>query len=71
MKYLIWSEEHGAWWRPSSAGYTTSMKRAGVYSDAPAHRIVRSANGHGRFCETLVQLTPDIEHVRKLPGGGR
>jgi len=34
--YLIWSNEHGAWWRPNSAGYTSEIERAGRYTRAQA-----------------------------------
>jgi hypothetical protein len=43
-KYLIWSEEHGAWWRPGSAGYTHFMTEAGRYIKAHAELIVADAN---------------------------
>lgn len=43
-KYLIWSEEHGGWWRPLTWGYTNSMAAAGRYSEAEAHKIVTEAN---------------------------
>lgn len=36
---LIWSHEHGCWWRPDSAGYTNDAKAAGVYSRAEAMLI--------------------------------
>jgi len=38
-KYLVWSNQHRAWWRPESRGYTTRVSRAGVYSKAQALRI--------------------------------
>lgn len=41
--YLIWSHEHGAWWKPNSLGYTTNISRAGVYSRDDATDIVRRA----------------------------
>lgn len=46
--YLIWSEEHGAWWRPAgilgSWGYTHFMTEAGRYTKAEADRIVAQGN---------------------------
>jgi hypothetical protein len=44
MSYLIWSEEHGAWWRPRGGGYTCSLVRAGRYTKAQADAIVSDAN---------------------------
>jgi hypothetical protein len=44
-EYLIWSNEHGAWWRSGSQGYTTSLQQAGRYSREDA--IVKCC-GHGR-----------------------
>ena len=41
--YLIWSEEHGAWWVPGG-GYTVSLRAAGRYSKNDADRIVFDAN---------------------------
>lgn len=31
-QYLVWSNEHGAWWRPNRAGYTRDVCAAGRYS---------------------------------------
>lgn len=31
-KWLIWSNEHRAWWRAGGHGYTTKRSQAGVYS---------------------------------------
>jgi hypothetical protein len=42
--FLIWSEEHGAWWRPGRMGYTTSIREAGRYSLDEATEIVENAN---------------------------
>jgi hypothetical protein len=43
-KWLIWSMEHGRWWRPDSAGYTKLRSEAGRYSFADALDIVHNAN---------------------------
>jgi hypothetical protein len=40
MPYLIWSDEHEAWWRPNCRGYTTKVSEAGGYTFAEAAEIV-------------------------------
>jgi hypothetical protein len=44
--YVIWSEEHGAWWGSdeTSFNYTRRLNRARRYSKAEANRIVSDAN---------------------------
>lgn len=44
MESLIWSIEHGAWWRPDRCGYTVRLHEAGRYSVDDAADIVRRAN---------------------------
>jgi hypothetical protein len=39
-KVLIWSNEHYAYWRPNSSGYTTDGLAAGIYDRAAAESIV-------------------------------
>jgi hypothetical protein len=43
-KYVIWSEEHGQWWRPGEFGYTRSLRKAGRYTIKQAERICAKAN---------------------------
>jgi hypothetical protein len=38
-EFLIWSNEHAAWWRPESRGYTDSIASAGLYTDEEATEI--------------------------------
>jgi hypothetical protein len=45
--FLIWSNEHRAWWAPHCRGYTTVTAMAGRYSEAEADRIVQDANVTG------------------------
>ena len=47
QKYLIWSLEHNAWWKPvgpTSWGYTTDINYAGLYSREEAEQICFGAN---------------------------
>jgi hypothetical protein len=37
--WLIWSNEHRAWWRPASCGYTVDIAEAGRYTLAQGRRI--------------------------------
>lgn len=43
-KYLVWSEEHGAWWKGSRWGYTHFMTEAGRFSKTEAFQIVLEGN---------------------------
>ena len=43
-RWLIWSYEHDAWWRPGAWGYTRELAEAGRYSGAEAERIIQRAN---------------------------
>lgn len=49
--YLIWSNEHRAWWRPNSAGYTIQVADAGRYSLGEALSICRTARDGWRHGE--------------------
>jgi len=41
--YLIWSDEHKAWWKPNKAGYTYYMREAGRYTERQATNICEQA----------------------------
>jgi hypothetical protein len=44
--YLIWSNEHRAWWGPNNAGYTVDINRAGRYSrDAAIDTCAKARDG--------------------------
>jgi len=40
--YVIWSEEHGRWWRYS--GYTYSLEEAARFTKEQADKIVKEGN---------------------------
>jgi len=44
MKFVIWSIEHEAWWRPGSMGYARTLDEAGRYTHVEAHEILQRAN---------------------------
>jgi hypothetical protein len=47
--FLIWSNEHGAWWRDNESGYTSHIDEAGRYTRADADRIVADATVDGQL----------------------
>jgi hypothetical protein len=44
--WLIWSNEHHAWWEPNKRGYTVNRSRAGRYTRESAELICQEANRH-------------------------
>jgi len=42
MNYLVWSIEHGAWWKANGNGYTVNRTEAGRYTLDEALDCVRS-----------------------------
>jgi hypothetical protein len=66
--YLIWSHEHGAWWRDGGHGYTRSLAEAGRTDRAHAlhicaNAIPATAARHGALPELPVRLA-DVEMMR-------
>lgn len=41
--FLIWSHEHGAWWKPGRWGYTGERDQAGRYTEEAARGICERA----------------------------
>lgn len=48
-EYLVWSNEHSAWWGPNNAGYYGSIEAAGRYSREDALKICIDARGGRRY----------------------
>lgn len=60
-RYLIWSNEHRAWWKPHSNGYTTLTHLAGQFTEMEARKIIREANVIGNLIvinEVMVLAPP-------------
>jgi hypothetical protein len=49
--YLVWSNEHHAWWGPNNAGYYRKLEAAGHYTRADALKICVNARGGRRYNE--------------------
>lgn len=45
--WLVWSNEHGAWWGPNHVGYTRVIDTAGRYDQAEAEAICGEAGVAG------------------------
>jgi len=72
-RYLIWSNEHRAWWRPGGYGYTAVLLEAGRYSREKALHICRDALPTalhiGMISEIPVRESDLDEVLRNAPGG--
>jgi hypothetical protein len=47
IKFLIWSNQHGAWWAPGGRGYTLDITVAGRFSKQDATAKVVDAGAYG------------------------
>jgi hypothetical protein len=54
MWVLIWSNQHGKWWRPNERGYTAHLSEAGKYGLNEAQRIVAKATCDGELTHDRV-----------------
>lgn len=70
--WLIWSNEHTAWWNPNGNGYTLRVDEAGRYSFADALKICTGAchgcewmNNVG-FREPDEVMVPSAELIQSL-----
>lgn len=75
--WLVWSNEHNAWWRANRAGYTNKLKSAGRYPFADAFSICRNGGNQRAGSdkdwpyEVMVPApltTTDIQQTDHLPG---
>lgn len=61
-RFLIWSNEHGKWWRGGELGYTANIYEAGEYELERAVEICVRANLNG-LNEMIVPIGP-LAHVK-------
>lgn len=68
-QYLIWSNEHRAWWRPEAQGYSTLISAAGRYDQEEAIEICRNANRfikQGELPNEIPVLEADARECMRL-----
>ena len=66
--YLIWSNEHRAWWRPNSLGYTTYIQAAGRYPRDVAIKICKDARDGWRDGEPPTEIpVPEADMLEVAP----
>lgn len=54
--YLIWSNEHGAWWGPNTVGYCRRIEHAGRYTQQQALHICTKAMPGRRGADPLNEI---------------
>jgi hypothetical protein len=67
-EWLVWSEEHGAWWGGSGWLYVRSIQEADRYTLEDAQEIVRKGNlgdKQGREFNEIAVLDPMVWHDRR------
>lgn len=60
-EYVIWSNEHRAWWAPDKRGYRAKLADAGRYSREDALAICIGARGGRRFNENPTEVPVLLE----------
>jgi len=61
--FLIYSNQHAAWWRADSNGYTHVIEEAGRYSRAEAEAIVKDATLDGKLNYPRTDFMTGREYV--------
>jgi len=62
VNFLIWSNQHGMWWRPGKRGYTGNIEEAGRYDRASAEAIVADATVNGQIKHQRINPTTGEEY---------
>lgn len=70
-KYLIWSNEHRAWWGPDHRGYVKGVWSAGTYSRDEALAVCRSALGTAGHLGILAEIPVRLADVATFLEGQR
>jgi hypothetical protein len=67
--YLIWSNEHRAWWKPGRMGYTTGLRGAGRYTRQQAIAICREAIPSASHVGAVAEIPVKMKDVKDVIDG--
>ena len=72
---LIWSDEHGMWWRSGGSGYTSEITEAGVFDFMDAWAATRHCGREKRIIfqsaskylrKVSVELQDKLHRIRRI-----
>lgn len=66
-EYLVWSNEHRAWWRPNARGYTVHLKSAGRYTRDEAISHSRSRDQERGILPEIPVRLADVLATETVP----
>jgi hypothetical protein len=64
--YLIWSNEHRAWWRGNRHGYTRGLYAAGQFSRAEALKICADAVPQAMHVGAIAEIPARLADVEEF-----
>lgn len=64
MTYLVWSHEHGGWWRPGSFGYSPRLSEAARMTRVQALAVCKRAMPGAR--EALNELPVRLDDIEEM-----
>ena len=67
--YLVWSNEHRAWWAPDQRGYTRIIERAGRYQRDVAFEIAGKRGGGWQVDANPYEIAiPEADAIAQFKG---
>lgn len=64
--YVIWSNEHQAWWKAGRHGYSVDFEQAGRYSRADALMICADARGGWSPCKPPPEIALPLRDAMEV-----
>jgi hypothetical protein len=64
--YLVWSNEHGGWWKAGGWGYDPGLKSAGRFTRAQAIKICRDALPTSAHLKMVSEIPVRLADVNEM-----